>query len=85
MPILNSKGYQWQQTSNIIVQPILITKKQKIMPTYLIEDLPEYHFVVVDTSGNIVHGIKVNAVKSDDEIAIIRKIGEGLEIMSNNS
>lgn len=55
------------------------------MPTYLIEDLPEYHFIVVDTSGNIVHGIKVNAVKSADEIAIIRKIGEGLEIMSNNS
>jgi hypothetical protein len=53
------------------------------MPTYLIEDLPEYQFIVVDTSGNIVHGIKVNAVKSDDEIAIIRKIGEGLEIMSN--
>jgi hypothetical protein len=43
-----------------------------------VENLPEYQFVVVDQNGNIVHGIKVNALKSEYEIDLINKIETGL-------
>ena len=51
------------------------------MPTVFFEELPEYQFVVIDTTGNIVHAIKVNALKSEYEIDLIKKIEEGLENM----
>ena len=48
-----------------------------------VENLPEYQFVVVDQNGNIVHGIKVNALKSEYEIDLINKIETGLKDSNN--
>ena len=51
------------------------------MPTISIENLPNYHFVVIDTQGNIVQGIEVQTLKSEYEIDLIQQIEEGLENM----
>lgn len=49
--------------------------------TLSIENLPEYQFVVIDQNDNIVHGIKVSALKSEYETDLIRKIETGLNDM----
>ncbi len=49
--------------------------------TTTMEELPEYQFVVIDPNNQIIHGMKINSMKSDYEIALINKIETGLNDM----